>query len=302
MNIGFEQTSPWNQEDMSAVSAFLFIDDGFGWHWHHYIEILYIVSGQFLIHINQEDHICNEGDLIFIDVDEPHLTQRKSDTGYILTLQCSDEYIRSSIMEWFEARYLSSLTNGKFPFLRKVTLQKGNELQKILIDTVEEFQNKNLFYELCLRANVMKILALYLRNYQSDALQESSAVSNNLEKLMPVLLYCRKNYMRPISQKSMAKYVYLSVSYFCKIFKETLGMSFTEYINNIRIDEAKKLIVATDMSFVNIAMEVGFGNVTYFNRVFKNRLGITPSEHRRHYRQSDKVLLIQKDIHPENVQ
>lgn len=77
-----------------------------------------------------------------------------------------------------------------------------------------------------------------------------------------------------------AEQVYLSKSYFCRIIKEELGCTFTEYVNRLRIERSKVLLRSTCMSIAEIACSVGFDDQSYFTRIFKKQVGSAPGKYR----------------------
>ncbi|NLY18226.1 MAG: AraC family transcriptional regulator [Clostridiaceae bacterium] len=92
--------------------------------------------------------------------------------------------------------------------------------------------------------------------------------------------YIRRNYMTKISLDEVASYVYLSPTYFSKIFKEETGMNFNTYLNNVRIDVSKKLLADSSVNMVDISNIVGFEDQSYFSKVFKKITGQTPKKYR----------------------
>ena len=64
-----------------------------------------------------------------------------------------------------------------------------------------------------------------------------------------------------------------------KFFKETMGMSFVQYLNDYRLEVAAKLLTTTSDDIINIAINTGFDNLSYFNRCFKKKYGITPGKY-----------------------
>ena len=69
-----------------------------------------------------------------------------------------------------------------------------------------------------------------------------------------------------------------------KFFKETMGMSFVQYLNDYRLDVEAKLLTTTSDDIISIAINTGFDNLSYFNRRFKKKYGITPGKYRRETR------------------
>ena len=97
-----------------------------------------------------------------------------------------------------------------------------------------------------------------------------------------ILKYLENNYMNKITIEEIAAEVHLSQSHFMKYFKNIMGTSFIEYLNEYRLTMAQRLLVSSDSSVLDIAAEVGFDNLSYFNRIFKKRFGQTPSACRKH--------------------
>ena len=89
--------------------------------------------------------------------------------------------------------------------------------------------------------------------------------------------YIYSNYNKNITLEDVAKHVYISPYYFSHGFKEYIGISFVEYLKRVRIEEAKKLLLTTDMSIRKICNRVGYSDPNYFSRVFKSVMGVSPS-------------------------
>ena len=92
--------------------------------------------------------------------------------------------------------------------------------------------------------------------------------------------YIKKNYMKRITLEEVAAKVYLSPAYFSRIFKDEIGENFNIYVNLVRIDMAKKILVNEKTSLTDISMMVGFEGQSYFSKVFKKTTGVTPNKYR----------------------
>lgn len=88
-------------------------------------------------------------------------------------------------------------------------------------------------------------------------------------------------YDKEIRLSDLAKLHCINYEYLCRLFKKEMGIGFTKYIHEIRIKEAKKLLVASEDTILNISLEVGFQSISYFNRLFKKYEGVTPTEYRK---------------------
>lgn len=92
--------------------------------------------------------------------------------------------------------------------------------------------------------------------------------------------YIKEHLAEKISLDQAAEQVYLSKSYFCRIIKEELGCTFTEYVNRIRVDRSKSLLRNSGMSIAEIACAVGFDDQSYYTRIFKKQVGVAPGKFR----------------------
>ncbi len=103
----------------------------------------------------------------------------------------------------------------------------------------------------------------------------------DMTSVQQILVYCSENYRENLTVKKVASELFLSESYISKIFSNKLGYSFREYINTLRIYEAKKLLKTTDLKITDVMYAVGFENQSSFNRVFFEETGITPSQYKK---------------------
>ncbi|MGH4038836.1 MAG: helix-turn-helix domain-containing protein [Sphaerochaeta sp.] len=111
-------------------------------------------------------------------------------------------------------------------------------------------------------------------------------------QIMRAIKYANKNFNQQISLTSAAEKAHLSVSYFCKEFQIETGFTWTQYLNKIRIKQAKKLLKTTENSMLEIAEATGFETQCYFSRTYKKFEGTTPSK----YRKSQNTNYIKSEV------
>lgn len=104
--------------------------------------------------------------------------------------------------------------------------------------------------------------------------------SKNNDIIKKAMLYMSEKFNTPLSLEEVAAHVHLHPSYFSTMFKNVTGSSFKEYLNKIRIEESKLLLLNTDFSIIDIAIAVGFEDQSYFSKVFKKFTGTTPKQFR----------------------
>lgn len=95
--------------------------------------------------------------------------------------------------------------------------------------------------------------------------------------------YIRKHYADDISLATVAQYVHLNPSYFSSLFSQKTGKSFLTYLNDIRIQHAKKLLLNPNIKIYEVSEKVGFSDPASFNRSFKRAEGISPSKFREQF-------------------
>ncbi len=94
------------------------------------------------------------------------------------------------------------------------------------------------------------------------------------------LRFMNDNYSSHLTVNQISEYVGLSTSYFSSLFSQVVGLSFREYLNNIRVEESKRLLLSTKYDLADIAVAMGFPDQSYYCKVFKKITGITPGKFR----------------------
>ena len=127
-------------------------------------------------------------------------------------------------------------------------------------------------------AACIRLFDWVLREYERQARATLSRSSR--EEINKVLTHIHAHLNEAIKCESMASFVNLSCSYFSRLFKKEMGVSFTDYLMRQRIEHARDLLTHTRMSFEEITWAVGLENVSYFHRAFKKLTGMTPRQAR----------------------
>lgn len=122
-----------------------------------------------------------------------------------------------------------------------------------------------------------------VREYLYAVIGELSVKLNKRQRkyVLAAQSYAERHYAdNSLSLEQVAAHVGISSSYLSRIFIETYGMRFTQWLNNLRIEKAKQLLVESDHLIRDISQEVGFLSIQNFMRVFKQKMGVKPSEYR----------------------
>ena len=92
--------------------------------------------------------------------------------------------------------------------------------------------------------------------------------------------FIETNFKEHISLAAVARHAGMSSFYFCKTFKKVTGLNYTKYLNRVRVENAKQLLLNFNYRISEIAYEVGFQSLTHFNRAFRIVAGQSPTEYR----------------------
>ncbi len=103
----------------------------------------------------------------------------------------------------------------------------------------------------------------------------------NDSALERILDYCEMHYTEKITLEEISGHLFLSKYYISHLFGDQLGISLTNYINSLRIEEAVKLLTTTEIPITDIGFAVGFSSIRTFNRVFVDRIGVSPKQYKQ---------------------
>lgn len=117
---------------------------------------------------------------------------------------------------------------------------------------------------------------------------------NNADVIEPIhspidraITYIDQNYYKELDLLLLSQLVSMNSSYFSSQFKKKTGLSFSTYLQNVRLEKAKNMLLHSDQKLHEISAAIGIGNVKYFCRLFKNYTGVTPTEYRMQFHATD---------------
>ena len=92
--------------------------------------------------------------------------------------------------------------------------------------------------------------------------------------------YIHRNIEKNITREDVSAYIHMNTDYFSRIFKNQVGRTVKDYIIDVKMDAAKKLLSSTDLPVNIIAVKTGFSSLSWFSQVFRKQIGLTPMEFR----------------------
>jgi AraC family transcriptional regulator len=152
-------------------------------------------------------------------------------------------------------------------------------IYQIALGLKAQLKSKRYGSDSCLYAeSAATFLAVHLlQNYSTrkSSVQEYTG-GLPLKKLKQVIDYIHDHLAQEISLNAIANYLGISSYYFCRLFKQSTGLSLYQYVIQQRVERAKQLLLQGEMSIADIALACGFSHQSHLNRHFKRLTGVTP--------------------------
>jgi AraC-like DNA-binding protein len=250
-------------------------------HFHSPYEIYYLVSGERYYFIKDRAYYIKKGDIVFINSSDLHKAYNAENPTH-----------QRALIN-FEQTYIAGLGDGakdivSFLFCQNapvisLSLEEQIHVEAILGIVSKEIDNKKIGYEIRINAQVIELLVTCARFIESNKAPIPIHLSPVREKVFEIVRYINENYDEPLTLPYISAHFYISPYYFSRIFKETTGFTFVEYLNSIRVQQAQRLLRETGLSVTEISEKVGFGSITQFGRKFKDIAKISPLNYRRRH-------------------
>ena len=252
-------------------------------HWHTDFELNMVVNtrGERLIGDSREQF--GSLDIVLIGPRLPHIWKGESEEGnHVITIQFHEQTVHyptinkrafSSIKELLvRARRGISFSEEVKPEIRDRILELSGSKD---FDTVLQFYSLLDFM-----AGTPGQILLASDNYAPEAIANES----RSRRISMVCDYVNKNFHSHISLSDMAALTNMSESSFCHFFKKKTGRNFIDYVHQVRIGHATRMLCETSENISEICFACGYNNLSNFMRVFRNKYGETPSEYRNNMR------------------
>ena len=256
-------------------------------HTHEYLELAYIISGTFHQRILGKDIIFNQGELCLIDKNCLHQDCLDSDSACILFIGIANEMFDSIISNQVADERIIS-------FLQTALLKQKNLWQYLHFKPIDPSSNKIEEYLLALmnelilhdKASSYICHGLLMRIFTLLSSSYDISLSSKMQQKMNWLLfeeitnYIKLNY-RDISIKQLSEHFHFNEDYFNRLLKLRTGMTYTQYVQNLRLGEAESLLLHTNLTIDDIATKVGYSNKGYFYKIFTEKNNLTPAKYRK---------------------
>lgn len=249
-------------------------------HIHRELELGLVLDGAITLRTQQQTSVISKGDIYLVNRTEPHEFASEGNGALLIAIQFS-----TKLTQGFQAPGSHYRYRGE-PNLRQA-LEENREAYRLLCDTCVELaysflrqQPNDEFHCFSLSASLMDQLHRALPWNLLDS-EDYSVIKQRANRIMAITDYIDQNFQRKLLLGEIARREGLSLTYLSHFFKEALGMSFQEYLNQKRFEYACRLLFTTDRRILDISLSSGFSDVRYFNQAFLEQYGCTPKEYRK---------------------
>jgi AraC-like DNA-binding protein len=250
----------------------------FLWHYHPEIELVYVEADAGIRHVGSHISGYTQGDLVFIGSNIPHLNfdyRLRSDYHQVV-VQLREDFMGTAIGAAPELSAISQLFK-KAPF----GVAFHGETRALAGERLKQLHLLPSFAQLMGLMDIFQLLAN----------STEYTILNDNELSLPFFLkdkirmgaiyeYIDANYNRKPDVNVVAEKVHLTTPAFCRYFKRQTNMTFTDFVNQYRIDMAKNLLMQ-DNNITETCYAVGFESLSYFNKLFNQVVGENPSDFKK---------------------
>lgn len=258
-------------------------------HSHPAIEIGYFNNCRGTFTVKDVEYSIEPGDVfIFRSNEQHHVTEILGDKDIVsMGFHFFPDLFWSHSNNNFDAKYAKVFSMKNKNFINRLPRGSQATMQiRQLLDLIgAEFDAQSEDYGLIIKSYLIAILVLLIRQYD---LQETetpdsniNVTSENVRRIQTAMDYIDQHITDDLTLRELSAVANMSTSYFSQLFKELNGFSAWDYIISKRVDQAQKLLISSNESIYNIALQSGFNNTTNFYKAFKKITGVSPSTYRK---------------------
>lgn len=247
-------------------------------HVHRDFELGYVLENEVTILVSGETHELHAGDFWIMNPFQSHELKAEQ-PALLLSIQVPASFFSGYY------RQIEAIEFTRFIYSPESNPMTGQPIGSLMHQMASQYFHGFDFYELKCAALLNECLyqLLTFADYHFITEKEQNASKNKAIRMRSVLQYIDENYMQKLLLTDIAERENLSLYYLSHLFKESLGMSFQDYLLKIRCEKARHLLLLTEQSLLDICIASGFSDPKYFNIGFKRQYGCTPKEYRKQF-------------------
>lgn len=252
----------------------------FFWHYHPEYELVYVEATAGIRHVGQHVSGYLESDLVLIGANIPHLNfdyGLKTEYKQIV-VQLKDEFLGNAFIKTPEFSSIERLFKKAH-----LGLSFSGQTKTAVVEKLRHMQTLQPFDQLLTLLQILQILAASEEVLVLNEMDTSIRIfMNDKIRMSSVYEYIHTNFDQRPDVNEIAFQVHLSTAAFCRYFKKQTKMTFTEFVNQYRVNQAKTLLLQ-DKNISETCYAIGFDSLSYFNKLFKKSTGENPSEFKKRF-------------------
>ena len=256
--------------------------NSFFWHFHPEFELVYVEATTGIRHVGQHISSYVGSDLVFIGSNIPHLnfdyglrTEYKQ-----IVVQMKEDFLGNAFHNAPELRPVKQLfANGLYG------LSFTGKTKNIVADKLKEMQNMDHFAQLLSLLEIFRILAISKEfEVLNDRDTSVKVFLKDKIRMGAIYQYIDANFDKHPDVNHIASEVSLTTAAFCRYFRKQTKMTFTDFVNQYRINQAK-IFLLQNKTVTEACYSVGFDSLSYFNKLFRKIAGENPTDFKKRYLQ-----------------
>jgi AraC-like DNA-binding protein len=258
------------------------------WHYHAEVELIYFKKGNGTQFIGDSIKRFRSGDVVLVGAHLPHYW--RFDDNYFNDEKSSADVVVVHFCENFWGNSFLNLPENKSIKLLLERAQRGVQIQDKSKKLIGELIESILLSEGPKRIILLVEALLAIENYSQGSLLSSIGFRHDFEetendRINAIYNYSLANFKRKIQMEEMAAVANISPNSFCRYFKSRTRKTYTQFISEIRVGHACKLLIEDSMNVKQICYESGFHNFASFHKHFKIITGKSPLSYQKSYLQ-----------------
>jgi AraC-like DNA-binding protein len=253
--------------------------DMIGRHYHNFYEILYYTDGELTMFLKDRSYSIAAGDIVLINALDMHTSIYPSDKSVErIMIRFNRAFLRSI----FDDPLDSAVILRSFQAGSNVVHLTGStraEVERVVARMLEEQQAADREAILLSRLFLSEILVMISRVDKASRKDGDTKGSQGRSIASEAATYITQHFRDEITLSSLADTLCVSRFYLARVFKQHTGFTIVQYINNARITAAARML-KPGVRVAEVAMHVGFNNVSHFGKVFRRSMGMPPQRYR----------------------
>ncbi|MFC4386253.1 helix-turn-helix domain-containing protein [Gracilibacillus marinus] len=249
------------------------------YHLHQDYEIFYMIEGEKAFTINGTDWVAKSGHLLFINKNVLHKSKVNDERYQRIVLNFKESFPFKEDIPLI----IKLFHHG--PLMLAITKEQSHFIKLLFEKMLSEYhttKGRNEYY-LRLLLSQLLIECDRLKYVETNTRLHKYGNRTNYTVINEIIMYINANYDTDLTLAHLSNQFFLNQQYISRMFKQSTGCSFIEYVNAIRVNEAKRLLIETDKKIAHIAKLVGYTSHVHFWRIFKSLTGDSPNDYRDSY-------------------